>query len=961
MADITRKVRGDNAHEPDNLAYGHFGRPRYDNDTETWRFLREPRQESDEAEEDDSEENGNGLILVHERATPGTNVLSDQDVRNLPSTIGKAPLWGPFRRRHDLVLAFKSASLADPSIATVSGKYSQQNRPLVAFGCAWSRSETGHHNAPSPIVLWIESADGVLRCSILEAVDHDDVDKLPLLGTAGPVGSALLIEPVLGLCFSADKRYLALRQRSGTTICLLVMNGSGTSNEIGRHQNINLQHIVKLERAATGGHSHADVAFHPCDHNLVGIVDEHGNWSAWQISGRRSATARILYKAVLRASGKLLPSSINAKQFGKQPYFDGWHKICSLEKKVQNYRDKQPKQPDKTKVLLVCSRRVSRAFCFDGSVRGDVDMRLGRASDKNWILDIQASAWRHDVCFVLTTARVMVMRLSDHSNRQDELETICSWIHFRARGDLSLDMTVLDTTHVTGLIISSQHGLNATIYWLHWADTENLSCAMDPQHFTLPRRLLEPGDSGSTHKFEIVCIDNKQGGTIGPYAQGYLKLVALLEEGGFLEATYRVPQLQASCASALDISSGLGLTLGQQSRVKSSRVVENEEELLDFIVPDDSVPTPGLLQPNTRPRPDSSTKKAQRTRDWAEILDSDSTRHRTLSLEDALGQLNSVEHDENSSSSNLQTLAELLSGVHISDVEEASIAIEDWQQAVHADDKTPQAPVYNRMSLPRGTRSFLSTYQKLTRSYLNPMANDLPDRAKVQTERLLRTVAFDQYMSAVVKQPTEADQVPETSLTAREIEMTSSPPGTPPSQPPNEPSEDPLSVLKRYTTITKPPPSTAFTIKTVTSILAHLPTAHPTNPATYSYEQVEARLTQRENQDALASLDERERRRAERAAARQQRKLAQQQKLREAATQQSSLVPGLVVMSSPGAARDRREVQSSQLAPLMGAGASSQPSGVVMTQPERGVHGERRKEKGSGKAAKRGTKRMKGF
>lgn len=96
-------------------------------------------------------------------------------------------------------------------------------------------------------------------------------------------------------------------------------------------------------------------------------------------------------------------------------------------------------------VLLVCSRRIARTYWSNGTVRGDVDMRLGAPSAKNWVLDVQSSLQHPAVCFVLTSTRILVMRLSDDKEKDDELDLLCSWTHFRARGDMSLRLDVVET------------------------------------------------------------------------------------------------------------------------------------------------------------------------------------------------------------------------------------------------------------------------------------------------------------------------------------------------------------------------------------------------------------------------------------------------------------------------------------------------------------------------------------
>lgn len=429
MADIPRKVRSKNSHEPNNFTLGHFGKPEYDDSREEWRFLRSGRQQRNE-DVNSSLEGWPAVELLHSQLVlPGSATVSPHDAPYSGATSTSA--HRPLRSQYETRLALSSVT---PEEIAKRPPHNTFGRPSMVLGYAWSPYEVRHHIFPVPIVVVACPGEHVLRTHLMKHTgDGSEAEQSPLVDKEQSVVAAPLREPVLGLSFSADKHYLAIRQRSGTSIVVAILD-EGRSTAISfTGPDIRLDHIVTLPNANTGGYLHADVAFHPKDHNLLGIVDEHGNWSAWQLKGRKSTTSRVLYTIRLRSCGKLLPSATNLKLFGKDVYFDGWHKICCLS------------VGQEANVLLVCSRRVARTYWSNGTARGDADMRLGAPSAKNWVLDIQSSLQQPAVCYILTSTRILVMRLSDDEEREDELDLLCSWAHFRARGDMSLRLDVVET------------------------------------------------------------------------------------------------------------------------------------------------------------------------------------------------------------------------------------------------------------------------------------------------------------------------------------------------------------------------------------------------------------------------------------------------------------------------------------------------------------------------------------
>lgn len=445
----------------------------------------------------------------------------------------------------------------------------------------------------------------------------------------------------------------------------------------------------------------------------------------------------------------------------------------------------------------------------------------------------------------------------------------------------------------------------------------------------------------STYRVEALQVNGTLTRTDQSPARIFAKFLAALPDGSLYDATYSYTSAPVSASDQIHVGHIMRLPQPKEWHFKSAKVVSEEDDLLDFVVADHDLVSwrPGEEKESPLPR---MGQQSARTRNWADLLHLEVNVKESVILEDALHRLDSASSGLSHGQNHLQTLSDLLPEIHITDVEETATTMSVWQTALQRK-ANPSIIARYPVTFDAATGTFAYMYENVSNDHVKAMSNELPERTRVQTERLSRNVAFDKYMSSLTRRTPQGD-VDYEDLPEMESLLLSSP------QPmaSEEDSASPFAVLQRYTSIPRPP-AVGIASRTASSILAHLPDSNLTDPDNYSYEEVEERLKGQRTQEELDNLDARARRRAERTVAREEARMARQQRLRNEATQQSTVVPSLVV-SSPQ--RDPRQVQSSQLeAPGVG---SSQP-GLTMTQPERGAHGERRQ------AVKKGGKRMKGF
>jgi hypothetical protein len=426
MADIAQTVRVRNSHSPNHVTLGHFGRSSYDDSAEQWTFLRDTDGEVGHLEEYSSPDSGLTLLRSQNLPSPAPSVPPAETVEST-SRIESQPTR-LLDKDYAVRFALNGNARGDHQPSTSPPHELPSDTACIVFGYASSSQQAGQHGMAVPIMLCTGPHKHSLKVHFLGAMEKEVTrDLQPTLEDtpyAVPVPSK---EPILGLHVSGDGYFLAVRQMSGTSIVIPVYSSDDSAS-----RSVHLEPVVSLPRTATGGYEQTHLAFHPHNRYQIGVVDKHGNWSVWELKGKRSGSSRILYKIKLHTSGKLFPSTLNLKHFGSNLFFDGWHKICYLE------------SHSASRALLVCSRRVARTYHLDGSVRGDVDMRLGKASTKSWVLDVQSSKYCPGICFVLTSMHLQAMRLASDPKASDDLELLCSWPHFRGGSSLGLRLNLVE-------------------------------------------------------------------------------------------------------------------------------------------------------------------------------------------------------------------------------------------------------------------------------------------------------------------------------------------------------------------------------------------------------------------------------------------------------------------------------------------------------------------------------------
>jgi RNA polymerase I-specific transcription-initiation factor len=427
-----------------------------------------------------------------------------------------------------------------------------------------------------------------------------------------------------------------------------------------------------------------------------------------------------------------------------------------------------------------------------------------------------------------------------------------------------------------------------------------------------------------------------------------------------------------------------------------------------FIVPDDVVEWAACLSEKQHDGYSSHSKSTPRSPeppklDWQDVYnhvvkkEDGSALNARISMHSFISRL--LDHLNQARLPEMALLSELVPfKLHIGDIDDDSDKFEQFTSATNSqqDRVTMLEQVRCSSSLPSGLSS---TYDAFVAVHLTPFSPQIPDRVRVNKERLARKVSADLLLASTAilsrftvptdlidgdvlskratPQPALSASFPENSAPRIASGPTTTIPKTPTSATAEE--DTLLTRLRNYTTIS---PTSSFSISTptLTSILRHLPTSPFTDPHSYNYRATERTLAaEREEEVAIAAglADPRARRRAEKARVR--REEAKRRAIEEAVSRQRAppmLLSSQVPVGNFG--HGVREVQSSQVRATVWDGdpgpSHGQASGhgqedesrrdmqmqMPSTQPERGVFGTRLVA-GPGQRRDKGKKRAAGF
>jgi len=559
--------------------------------------------------------------------------------------------------------------------------------------------------------------------------------------------------------------FLAVREASQTVIFepLLHTDASANISFTGR-SSLDPNQLLSLPRTHTGGQDHADVSFHPHTQRKLAIVDVEGNWSTWLIRGRRTPTARILYKIVLQASNKIFSWEHKARPEGVELYFDGWHKVLWISN-----------DGDDVNRILVCNRQDAKLFDVKATNKDEVcsvDVRLDTRKEDAYILDVKPGL-TPNLCFILTTSRLLLFDFAQKEWKDRGAvhgpALLCAWQHFQKTSDLSLKMATLELQG--GMLVTLYTGdsmiVQLSLFHFHYMDGKLSVPVDDPSMFKLPKGLPpSPIASLSLATLETPHYEHHTEGQQSCLVQ------IIVHYADLSIFTFTVELHGDDSSRANNQSPVLRLPPNHNKQRKSHRYVDetdDEAELAGFIVNDDEIEEGEYGEDSVDLEQDtsSSAAKSSKLHDGVskvlrEIVGGKFSTGTMRKVLDALSDGPSTARCDvpkaieafdravpNPSASDDTPQAQLLADLfnkdtRIEDIETDSATLD---RVLHMISSAVQDRIQISNLDKHRSQSLMQTYETFFEDYVNSLNPAVPDRFRVQRERQIRDIALDQYLS----------------------------------------------------------------------------------------------------------------------------------------------------------------------------------------------------------------------
>ena len=351
-------------------------------------------------------------------------------------------------------------------------------------------------------------------------------------------------------------------------------------------------------------------------------------------------------------------------------------------------------------------------------------------------------------------------------------------------------------------------------------------------------------------------------------------------------------------AEDLDSSNTILLPLKSYIQSRSSKYVELEESE-DFVV--QNTPESLLAYPDPHGKSSEQGRSNQERQALKADLVIDRQEEYDLFFEGSKTDLSRkpIEFDdylqairrklENSANTDpgVRLLSELSSPLpFVADVESSSVTISSLAKGSSSEDQV--LSIFSALPIGPQSNSALEFYQILVSHCLNPLPPEVPDRIRVNKERLARNVAVDLALAGIATRPSirkreihtveerkYSDSAPAAAITPTpgpdsdqaDLATQSQPTST---LPPAAEEHPACLRLRAYTTVSGNAVTTAIPAG-ISNILAHLPSDIEINPSTYDWRGTKATIAAEFDANA-ETADPRARRRGREAGASQAQK-----------------------------------------------------------------------------------------
>ncbi|KAF3033192.1 hypothetical protein E8E12_003125 [Didymella heteroderae] len=631
--------------------------------------------------------------------------------------------------------------------------------------------------------------------------------------------------------------------------------------------------ILAITPDQTGGAPHADVAFNPDYQFHVGVVDQRGAWSLWQMERRAKRDEYSI--------SRIVGGHIYSAEEEVTDLEDGWARILWT---------------GDSNTLVLCNRRQLSVV----NVIGDTFEYLQapplipqRSSD--WILDVKKHTQNR--LFVLTSTRIFLISVTTSNGALDSISgqagatILLSRRHYRGDEDLTLQMHPQVFEEETAMFVTSRLNKLVQVYFFQDHSSNRIESFLTTDPVDLGFSLPNAAHMVQMHlrRLEYSVKDQTPHKRRNASAHSYYERAIPFHQLTVLTADLGVHQIVLLSSKHESDPERLAWRKIVTQRLPDAR--DEVDEVDDFIEPNgpDWEMEPESKLKSQVPRRVSIENATYPSADHAWLYESlfPSEQTDSTSIEDVIQRLEDVMSRETPI---FQANAmDSIDALDVPDVDEASTR---FQQLVASQSTSMLRPIAAQevLRLPGNEQSSITNlYDIILEDWIAPLPAQTPVPVRQAKERLARRVAAEVTLASMQLQPKKEERASASSggpaslpiLPSRPVDTFPSALPTPPqsSVPPSSPlfpealqpsTADPLSRLRKHLTIdddsfrtpTLLPPS-------VSELLSHWQPG--TDPSAYDWEATERAIRPDADDEESQKLFEEERKKKERRERRQRR------------------------------------------------------------------------------------------
>lgn len=360
-------------------------------------------------------------------------------------------------------------------ITTTSEICDPQVSSLLDLGCAvdLENDDSGSRVLPIAVFASGECGNSIafrrLEEDTFELRQQTTFMRVPSIGETDATECRVGGVPIRQICFARTieekATWMAARCSDSTTIFRplyhrdpvprrICRNSDGVLLSDAHSSRLDANPLVEISSLRTGGFPHADVTFNPWYQRQFAIVDQRGNWSIWEMSGRHRRSKGNWAATCVKSGSLPWLDNGDSLDLDDQPRHDGWGVI---------------EWAGDVNSIIVSDRRCPMLYRMEGDQIWSIPVELGLKRKSEWILDIKRSPSNASHVYVLTTTAIFRLEITEFSSEGDigSLNPRLSWRHYRDPEDTTLRLSTLLTNKGMGICVSMKTSCTPTdIFWL---------------------------------------------------------------------------------------------------------------------------------------------------------------------------------------------------------------------------------------------------------------------------------------------------------------------------------------------------------------------------------------------------------------------------------------------------------------------------------------------------------------